>query len=85
MWGTAYSFRKTTSTMKIVILDYSDNSIQTMWVGGELAERLESGDEDAQLFLSNNGYDLDNINWMFSDEDAIPVYKHNEVIPYTSL
>lgn len=83
--------------MKIAILNYIQECIDIVPVseeeftryGGDL-DKLEFGNSagfDGDLFLSDRGYPLTEINWMFcgTDPDEIPVYYANEVIPCTVL
>ena len=71
--------------MKVVVLNYPGVYVEVSDVPMDIAERLENNsitDEDAMVEM---GYDLDNIHWMFSSDDDIPVFWKNEAIPYISL
>lgn len=70
--------------MKVVVLNYPGEYVEVSDVPMDIAEKLDNMSITGEDAMVEMGYDLDNIHWMFSDED-IPVFWKNEAIPYTSL
>lgn len=70
--------------MKVIILNYSGCYVEVADVPMEYAKAMEEGKMDDTSALVYMGYDLDNIHWMFTD-DEIPVFWKNEVVPYVTL
>jgi len=70
--------------MKVIILNYEGCYVEVSDVPMDLANAMNKGEEDDVSVLCHMGYSLDNIHWMFTD-DEIPVFWRNEVVPYVTL
>lgn len=68
--------------MKAIILNYLTDSVEVALIPTYVAERcFESGWSGNYLeeYLADElGYNLDNINYMVSEKDRVPVYEANE-------
>ncbi len=73
--------------MRVLVLDYTDNTVNVLKMDKKSLDKYNMDEDfDAYDFISLNGFDPGNCNWMFFPEDEIPVYWGRESsIPYTSI
>lgn len=71
--------------MKLIVLDYSDNSVNVLPLTKEAVDAVNMDDFNDWGFLQEQGFYPPECNWMLSEEDDIPVYYKHESIPFTSI
>lgn len=77
--------------MKVAILNYAVCAIEIATIPQNIAESAENpsigySSEVIEGYLANElGYNLDEIEYMISDDDSIPLYENNGQTPTMTL
>lgn len=70
---------------KIIVLNYRDCVVELVPLTNDAQCQLNMGEFDAADYLTKRGYPTGDCNWMVSNEDELPIYWQNEMIPVVTL